>query len=374
MKEKLRAHLDNLFAALPDSQMVQEVKEELYTGMVEHYEDCLAEGMDEQEAYDNVIDNIGDLHELFDELKSEGDGTSNRYQQGKSAADSITDFVGQVADFTSGLVAGLFGKGNSAESWGPIELVNTCTLPLENIKNIEISYIAEPLQLFAADGEELVIKEYMNRSDTELFASVKIDNGSILVRNGRRQGFFGLRSRIEVYLPKSFAGSLSLTSVSGGIKSEEEWELAAFTARTISGEVEVNYINAATIKLSSTSGGVKATRLAGQMDLFSVSGSVRVAQAEGSGSFKTTSGGVRVNFTQLRGDIEASSVSGGVRLGLPQDASFEFEGRSISGGIHTAFDELLTFQRRNRAHGFVGSAPFYHVRAFSTSGGIHIND
>lgn len=374
MIEKLRSHLDNLFAALPDTQEVREAKEELYTGMVERYNDYLAEGMDEQEAYDNVIDGIGDLHELFDELKNENDAQGNAsYEQGKSAADSIADFVNQVVDFTSGLVSGLFSKDNSGPL-GAMELVNTVTLPLENIKNIEVSYISEAIQLFVAPGEDLIVKEYMNRSEEELFANVNISGGSILVRNGRRQGYFGLRSRIEVYLPKAFEGSLSLTTVSGGVRSAEEWTLASFTARTVSGEVDVNSVSAATIRLSSTSGAVKANYLAGNLDLHSVSGSVRVETAVGSGSFKTTSGGVRINFTELHGDVDASSVSGGVRLGLPQGASFEFDGRSVSGGIHTAFDDMLTFQRRNKAHGFVGSAPFYHVRAASTSGGIHVND
>ncbi|MFV0413991.1 MAG: DUF4097 family beta strand repeat-containing protein, partial [Oscillospiraceae bacterium] len=160
----------------------------------------------------------------------------------------------------------------------------------------------------------------------------------------------------------------------GGVKTEAEWNLAAFIARTISGEVSLQAVHAATVQASSTSGAVKAEHISGNMNFHSISGGVRIETAEGSGSFKTTSGSVRVNFAELRGDVDASSVSGGVRLEIPADASFEFDGRSISGGIHTGFDNLLTFQRRNKAHGFVGTAPFYHVRTASTSGSIHVND
>lgn len=375
MQEKMKNYLNALFSALPDTEEVRGVKEELYASMVDRYNDCLAEGMDEQEAYDTVIDGIGDLRELFDELKEEKKEDNASYQQGRSAADSVADFVNQVVDFTGGFVSGLFNReSENGAPLGGVQLVNTCELSLEGIRSIEISYMAESIQLFHAEGTQLMIKEYMNREEPALFANVNISGGSILVRNGRRQGYFGLRSRVEVFLPASWQGSLALATVSGSIKSPDVWEMAAFSARTISGEVEMNAIKAATVRLSSTSGKVKAEKADGNLEMRSISGAIRLGEGAGGGVFKTTSGSVRINFNQLRGNIEASSVSGGVRIGVPQDASFEFEGHSVSGGIHTGFDDRLVFQRRKKAHGFVGGAPFYHIKASSTSGSIHVND
>lgn len=371
MQEKIRNYLEGLFASLPDTQEVRDAKEELYTGMVDRYNDCLAEGMDEQEAYDTVIDSMGDLHEFFDELKGEEKGKDQSFDYGKAAADAINDIVGKVANFTGGLVNGLFGSDTPL---GPVELVNTVSLSLDNIQNVEVSYIAEELALLPAPGDQMIVKEYMNRNDEKLFASVNISGGSILVRNGTRQGFFGLRSCIEIYLPASFEGSLTLGTVSGSIRIPDEWKLASLIARTISGDVAVNTVSAATVRLSTTSGSIRAESLSGNLDLHAISGSIRVNAAQGGGSFKTTSGGVRVNFTELHSSVDASSVSGGVRLGLPADAAFEFEGRSVSGSIHTGFDDKLTYQRRNKANGFVGQAPYHHVRAVTTSGGVHVND
>ena len=379
MQEKMRNYLNQLFASLPTSAEVQDAKEELYAGMLERYNDCLAGGMEEQEAYENVIDEMGDLHELFDELKAnaEQDATSGKagFEQGRAAAENIGDFISQVSDFASGLVSGLFSQSAKEKPpLGEVELVNTCTLPLAGIRSVEISYTIESIELLHAPGDDLIIKEYMNRNDSSLFASVSIANGSILVRNGQRKGFWGLRSRVEIYLPESYAASLSLSTVSGFVRSRDAWNMGSFQARAISGEVAVDSVSAMSVKLSSTSGAVKARHLSGNLELHSISGSVRVDTAEGGGNFKTTSGGVRVNFTELRSDVDASSVSGGVQLGLPGGASFEFDARSISGSIHTGFDDLLSFQRRNKAHGFIGAAPFYHVRAASTSGSIHVND
>lgn len=377
MQDKLKAYLNELFSVLPPSDEVREARDELLDGMLEHYDDCLREGMDEQEAYDKVVDSLGDMRELLDELNTSADGAAYSGQAGARGDNpfsqigiEIGDFISSVSNLASGLMSGFFNNAPLA----PQQLVNTVTLSLADIRNIEVSYVSEHIALFPATGEELIVREYMNRDEPALFASVSIKDGNILIKNGVRQGVFGLRSHIEVYLPESYAGSLRLTTVGGGVDAAGSWKLAAFTGQTVSGEVNVNSVEAAMIRLSSTSGSVKVARAAGELTLHSVSGSVKVEQAEGSGSFKTTSGGVRVNFTNLNGRVDASSISGGVRLTLPADASFEFDGRSVSGGIYTGFDSQLTFQRRNKAHGFVGEEPYHQVRASSTSGSIHVND
>lgn len=394
MQEKMRAYLDELFAMLPATEEVASAKEELYAGMAERYSDCLLEGMDEQEAYDSVIDSVGDLHELFDELRREtseaekqqsaasdappeaeqtaeaNEERGETYKEGYNYGFNVHEFIDNITNFTSGLVSGLFGGNYTAD----MALVNTRTIPLDGISNVEVSYISESVVLRRSSGNSLVVHEYMNRDDPALFANINLSGSSVSVRAGRRQGVFGLRSRIEILLPATFDGSLELGTVSGSVTSDEEWRMSSFTAKTVSGEVQMRSVTAGMIRLSSTSGTVWLERGAGTMDIHSISGSIRVPHAEGGGSFKTTSGTVRVQFEELSGHVEASSVSGGVRLGLPAGASFEFEGRSVSGNIHTGFDGCLTFQKRSKAHGFVGTAPYYHVRASSTSGGIHVND
>lgn len=375
MRDKLKIYLEDMFATVPQTDEVAEVKAELLDGMLERYDDCIAEGMDEQEAYDNVLDSIGDLHELFDELNlnAGNEGKGGEEKHGYSAADlgaDLGDFVNNVSNFASGMLSGFFNNA----PLGELKLVNTVQLSLENIKNLEISYVNESYSIGTSSDDQLVVREYMNREEPGLLAQVNINGGDVLIKNGQRQGVFGLRSRVEILLPANWHGSLTLSTISGAIESEGVWQLASLTARTVSGEISLNTVDAAMIRLSSTSGAVKVKKATGHMELHSVSGAVKVDEAEGSGSFKTTSGGVRVKFTKLSGHVDASSISGGVRLSIPTEASFEFEGRSVSGNISTGFDSNLTYQRRNKAHGFVGIEPYYHVKASSTSGGIHVND
>ena len=390
MTDKIRAYLDGLFSTVPATEEVNSVRDELYDSMVERYKDCLADGMDEQEAYDTVIDSVGDIRELFDELLageegySQGDASqsagsyentqsagSAAHNAGRGAAFTLNDLINGVSDFAEGLVSGLFGGPYSKD----LHLVNSYTLPLDNIQSIDVAYLTESISFSHSESGLMVVNEYMNRDDSALYADVSLRNGQVTVHHGKRQGVFGLRSRIEILLPATWGGSLKLTTVSGGISSPDSWTLSSLVAKTTSGAVEVHAVEAGMIQLSSISGSVRLGCGRGVMELRSISGSVKVEEAYGQGgTFKSTSGSVRARFTELTGHVDASTISGGVRLDLPPNISFELDAKSTSGSIHTAFDQYLTYQKRNKAHGFVGDPPFLHIRASSTSGGIHIND
>lgn len=384
MTEKMKIYLDGLFSTIPMTDEVKEAKEELYAGMVERYNDYLRDGMDEQEAYDHVVDSIGDIRELFEELGGSmphygtGDAQQAKEEPQEEAASKdgfdLNDLIKGIGDFTTNLVTGVTGFISNRDH-GFLPLVNTQTIPLEDVTSVEVSYIAETIDLRVSPDENLVVNEYMSiEGDPTLFAEISTGVGRVTVRNGRRQAMTFMRSRVEILLPASWSGSLSLSTVSGGIQSDDVWTFSSLYAKTISGSIRFNDISAAMLRLISTSGSVYADRASGTMELRSISGSVKVEDAEGGGTYKTTSGSVRVNFSALTGHVDASTVSGGVRLNLPADASFELDAKSVSGGIHTAFNERLNFQKRNRAHGFVGTAPYYNILVSSTSGSIHIND
>lgn len=388
MIEKLKSYLDGLFAAVPFTSEVKEAKDELYDSMIERYEDCIRDGMDEQAAYDCVIDSIGNIHELFDELdfggaqqesgKTEAEQAESKYQKaGEQAASDLGDFVRSVTDFASGLVSGLFGSGDAQQNDGgshELKLVNTIAISTGDISYINVDYVSESIRVKYSDDDTLVVNEYMNREDSTLHAEAVLSGGGVTVRHGRRGAMFGLRSRIEVFLPKDWHGNFNVVSTSGQIIMEDTWQFSSFSAKTVSGDIELGGVAANSVRLSTTSGSIAVQSCDGEMELRTISGNILVDNAAGRGMFNTTSGGIRVSFGSLTGPLRLGSVSGGVRLNLPADASVEIDASSVSGSIHTAFDSSLTFQKRSKAHGFVGEAPYYAVKISTTSGGIHIND
>jgi TM2 domain-containing membrane protein YozV len=71
MNDKLRKHVDILFAAAPKTQRAAEVKEELLTNLNDKYNDLLANGYDSTAAFHIALSGIGDIDELFKECGGE---------------------------------------------------------------------------------------------------------------------------------------------------------------------------------------------------------------------------------------------------------------------------------------------------------------
>ncbi len=71
MQDRLRNHVDTLFAQAPALPRVYEFKEELLANLAEKYEDLVAAGVDEQQAYDTVVAGIGDVDSLIQILANE---------------------------------------------------------------------------------------------------------------------------------------------------------------------------------------------------------------------------------------------------------------------------------------------------------------
>lgn len=385
MTEKIKQYLDGLFENVPQTQEVQDAKEELYNSMIERYADCLKTGMDEQEAYDNVVDSLGDIHELFAELDRDStSSTANTSEksQGHSQSNSgnsqfnfnpqidLTGFVKSIGNFTSRLVNGLLGGGE----YNGLPLVNKQTISLESISSIDIGYVSENVTLCYAEDENITICEYMSKDEPSLYADIQKNGAELLIKSGRRTGMIFLHSYIIVHLPASWNGSLAVSTVSGSVKSGADWTFSTFNAKSTSGKIQLHSVIASLIRLSSTSGSVTIDKAVGYIEASSGSGSVKVECADGGGVFKTVSGGVRVNFENLRGHVTATTTTGGIRLGLPANASFELNAKCTTGAIHTGFDSSLIYNNRNKAKGFIGQAPFYNVTANTTTGSIHIND
>lgn len=69
MDEKIRKHINELFKEAPKTRRAVELKEEMTQNTIEKYEDLTAEGHQEEDAFQIVVGSIGDVTELFEDLK-----------------------------------------------------------------------------------------------------------------------------------------------------------------------------------------------------------------------------------------------------------------------------------------------------------------
>ncbi len=66
--DTIRSYLDNLFAGLPRTERVKQLRSELLSNMEEHYRELKAQGKTENEAVGVVISQFGNIDELLTEL------------------------------------------------------------------------------------------------------------------------------------------------------------------------------------------------------------------------------------------------------------------------------------------------------------------
>lgn len=71
MTEEIRKYLDDLFAKAPKTRAAYDLKEELMANSTERYFDLVEDGVPEKEAFDIVINSIGDIDQLFAAVESE---------------------------------------------------------------------------------------------------------------------------------------------------------------------------------------------------------------------------------------------------------------------------------------------------------------
>jgi DUF4097 and DUF4098 domain-containing protein YvlB len=175
----------------------------------------------------------------------------------------------------------------------------------------------------------------------------------------------------------SGSGSITIGRIAGAV-----------VAGTGSGSITVT--GAASLKASSGSGSIEAAAIGGASTVKTGSGSIRLALTgkgdvdvsassgdvvlsgvDGAAHVSAASGSIRVDGRPA-GPWSVHSSSGSVTLRLPNDAAFDLDARTSSGGVESAHPITVSgLIDRHRLHGKVRGGGVL-VTVSSSSGGIHI--
>lgn len=177
----------------------------------------------------------------------------------------------------------------------------------------------------------------------------------------------------DIVFPEVEAEKIRISSTSGNIRLQDA-AAESVTASTVSGDISLGAVKGK-MKFSTTSGNVRMEEGKGSFEANTVSGDIRTDSLEGTfqinttsgyislsegkgyGKVSTTSGDIHVFLAALNGNLNISTTSGTVGLGLPETASFTFGFDSVSGECRTFFDEALSFNKKgSKAEGHYGTS------------------
>lgn len=273
-------------------------------------------------------------------------------------------------------------------------VANEIRFSLEGITDVTISYDEEQITFYPAEGDELIIKEYMTKNKSNYYANVKQSGDSIHISEGGKPFFkSGFSRRIEVFLPASYMDALKITTTDGDIDlSNVALQLTTLridsTAGTVdvkcavassihlsttSGTLNLGSLEAESIRLDTTSGNVSCDELIGNVEYTSTSGNADIRSAVGSGSYKANnSGKLNVNYVEVTGDLYFFNKNENINLTLPDSLSFEFEATTKNGSVSTTFGECIAVDGRT-TRGIVGSDPTISVKTETNNGNIEVS-
>lgn len=370
MNEKLRKHIDLLFLDAPKSKETMEVKEELAANLFEHCLDLVESGKSEEEAFAIVISNIGDVKELIQNLKDsssiEGNTSNeNMKQEGESKKRSYTDkgwSLGNMLDDFIGNISSAFEMD--------CNVVSDQSYSSDTLHTVNIAFISESIRFYLHDSNDIRIVELMSKNPSpDELARVTICNGEMNIKGGRRL-FFIAKSKVDIYLPRSYHGNLIVRVTSSSIKIEETFKLKNVLMRGVSCSIKGRSILSENIDIHVGSGSIKLNELAGQHLLSTESGAIHIDRMIGGGECKTTSGSIHVAYDQLDSNLCLSTISGSVRLFVPESVSFNYYATTVSGSIHTCFNSNQYSSSRNKVQGQVGETPDKNINIKVVSGSI----
>lgn len=334
------------------------------------------------------------------------------------------------------LIAGKLPQ-NAFDFSPTLELANRQTFDAASLSQVSISYRSDSVELYVTDGDEVVLEEYFSNWKEEYLARTSINSGHLQISQGERRsgisfGFFSWNSKIKLFVPRQWLGSLSAETSSGSIRCEDSLQLASFSAKASSGSVRIASVQSAgaitlsassgsvhaenldaegditlsassgsirigtahganiyaegssgsiqfenaagaIVRAKASSGSIKFGRLDGAFDLKNSSGSIRVESGTAHGTATGSSGSIRVSLSALDGDVSLQGTSGNVRLAVPNGTAMHFSASTTSGSISSPDDDALSYnQKGNQASGSFGASPQHHVNLQASSGSVRL--
>ena len=97
MENRIRAHMDQLFAGVQPTRSCVELKEEMIQNAIDKYHDLLSEGKTPEAAYNITIAGIGDVSELIHQLQMEQQQYVSFNQQEVDEAGKRSAIINSIA-------------------------------------------------------------------------------------------------------------------------------------------------------------------------------------------------------------------------------------------------------------------------------------
>lgn len=250
---------------------------------------------------------------------------------------------------------------------------------LDSCNNINLEFPSDDIILRVTDDAKLrVVQSASTKLPENQKFTISKDGDSILVNKREVIHIFSFgcwNEKIEVYIPKSYSKNLNIRSSSGNVNFDSDMTLADLNCTLSSGNIHIyKNITANEVTLKASSGNINIQALGCSVyNVSTSSGNIDINSVSGSGGVFASSGNIKIDYKDIKDYSTAEAHSGNVRLTVPKELSFEFNGQCSSGDIDSNFDLSYKNKKGNQASGKVGDGPYKKINTRTTSGNIRIS-
>ncbi|RKJ40500.1 hypothetical protein D7X94_07135 [Acutalibacter sp. 1XD8-33] len=359
---------------------------------------------DLSDAMEEISDTIGELKDsLWDFVEAW------RERKDDEDDDEDEDFLDFGNDFPFGDDDGeeseepqpQAGCAQGSSEWENGQWVHRLTVKMNALEKLDVNWLSGSVEIVPWEGELVEAAEYCDKPlelHEMMVLALKDEEAMSIQFTPKISGWKGISmrksKRLVVRIPRSLSESiekLRVETVSGGVTIRElagesmdissvsgrvavsDLRAEVLNIRSVSGGVLTENLSAQVLKLGTVSGSVETERAAAEKaELSSVSGRVMAhANAE---KFKvhTTSGRVELTVDQCPEKAEFNSVSGELRLNLPENEGFTAEFNSMSGGFTTDFPAKIEKDGKKKRGRAVYGGGGTKIKMNTTSGGMKL--
>ena len=358
MKEQLEAYVNRLFADAALTIRNAEVRQEILQHALDRYDDLIASGKTEQEAYDETVSGIGDVSGLFEHKQAEAAQKKQDFPAPPAASETASgaDAPKQkkrlpgwaIALICAGAVLLVLLTLNYAVGhavWNQLSAGNytydragdyeiaerdgfgetqaaLSSSSFEDVTEIEIHWLSGSVYLAESDEDGILLQEDYT-GDNDDYRMRYTVRGSKLIIQPCKSKLFGNVDLPEKTLTVFFPETLEDISV-----------------ETVSADVELMGGSADALSVSTTSGDILGPGLqVKELEIGTVSGDIRLSQYPAgcrTVDCETVSGEVSLGFTSCPEEIDLNSVSGDLALSLPEGSRYDLEFDTVSGSRYTS--------------------------------------
>lgn len=353
MKEQIEAYVNGLFADAALTMRNAELRQEILQHTFDRYDDLLASGMSEQEAYAQAVAGIGDISELLEHVQNPASAardfpaapaaqkaSANAAQQptprekkrrrlpiwariviGLAIIVLVLNFAGNSSIFQD-------YRYDNASQYQVLQrsgFGSTGYETFENITAVEVHWLSGSVIVTSTMNASVFMEEDYTGDNTDYQLYYRVDGNKLIIQPCRSTSWLSLL----------WSGGLNLPAKS--LRLSIPQSLQSLYIETVSADIDLYDASTKALTISTTSGQLSGTGFAAESLSFkSVSGNIDLSALQAQQlELETVSGRLKLGCENVPQLVGLESVSGDLILSLPKGAHCETQLDSVSGDVVT---------------------------------------